>query len=133
MRLSDYLTLVWRSLRRSRLRSGLTISAIVVGATGITIMLTFVTSVKNDVVNQFVQSGQIDQIQVAQTANLTYDPTGGANGGGPPVQGATAVLTAALEAKITQLPHVTAVAATVGGYDLGQAQQSLQYLYLGGH
>src|SRR5271169_5281655 len=129
MRMSDYLALVMRSLRRSRLRSGLTISAIVIGATGITIMLTFVTSVKNDVVNQFVQSGQIDQIQVSQTPNLTYNPSGSANGGGPPPPGSTALLTAGLEAKIATLPHVTAVAATLGG---GGPIQSLQYLYFGG-
>src|SRR5207245_8608120 len=81
MRAGDYLALAFRSLRRSRLRSGLTISAIVVGATGLTIMLTFVTSVKSYVVNQFVSTGQNRQILVAQSSNLFYNASGNS---GPP-------------------------------------------------
>ncbi len=126
MRFTDYFALALRSLRRSRLRSGLTISAIVVGATGLTIMLTFVTSVKNYVVNQFVQTGQIRQIQVAQTANLTYSANGNAGGFNP--GGTGPQLTPALELKIGALPHVTRVAAT-----LQTGQQVVQYLAFGGH
>ena len=84
MRFRDYVALALRSLRRSRLRSGLTISAIVVGATGVTIMLTFVTSVKNYVVHQFVSTGQIRQITVAQAPNLQYSAAGDSGGGPPP-------------------------------------------------
>src|SRR2546430_17732656 len=87
MRFQDYFALAFRSLRRSRMRSGLTIAALLVGATGITIMLTFVTSVKNYVVNQFVQTGQVRQIAVSQDPNLTYDPAG-SMGGGPRIQAA---------------------------------------------
>ena len=129
MRLADYLALAFRSLRRSRLRSGLTVAAIVVGATGITIMLTFVTSVKNEVVNQFVQTGQVRQIQVSETPDLTYNPSGGGGGGGgPPPQG-SATLTQALEVKIAAIPHVTGVAGTAQGL----ANQQLQYLAFGAH
>ena len=127
MRVLDYVALVLRSLRRSKLRSGLTISAILIGSTGITVMLTFVTAVKSEVVNQFVSSGQIDQIQVAQTANLNYNPSGSIEGGNGGQQGTTSPMTAALEAKIAALPHVTGVAATLqsGGY--------LQYIGYGDH
>src|SRR5436309_358891 len=107
MRFADYMALALRSLRRSRLRSGLTIAAIVIGATGVTIMLTFVTSVKSYVVKQFTQTGQIRQIQVSETPNLSYDPSGQGGGGGPaPVAGpngsssSAPVLTPALEAKV---------------------------------
>ena len=85
MRFADYVLLSLRSLRRSRLRSGLTIAAILVGATGITVMLTFVTSVKSYIEDQFVATGEIRQIQVGQRADLSFDPTGQAGGGGGPV------------------------------------------------
>jgi ABC-type antimicrobial peptide transport system permease subunit len=130
MRAADYLKLALRSLRRSRLRSGLTVSAILIGATGITIMLTFVTSVKAYVQNQFVQTGQIDQIQVSETPNLTYNPNGETGGGGlPQTQGNEPTLTDALEAKIAAVPDVTGVAATAQG--LGN--QQLAYLEYNGH
>ena len=85
MRFADYVALAMRSLRRSRLRSGLTISAIVVGATGVTIMLTFVTSVKDYVVHQFVSTGQIRQITVGLAPNLEYSAAGDSGGGPGPI------------------------------------------------
>lgn len=116
MRFADYLSLALRSLRRSRMRSLLTIFAIVIGATGITVMLTFVTSVKNLTVASFVKTGQIKQIQVSQSTDMRYDPTGASGGqsNGPQTGNGsspnTTPLTLALEAKIASLPHVTAVA-----------------------
>lgn len=116
MRFLDYLSLSLRSLRRSRMRSLLTIFAIVIGATGITVMLTFVTSVKNLTVASFVKTGQIKQIQVSQSTDMRYDPTGtsGGQSNGPQTGNGsssnTTPLTPALEAKIASLPHVTAVA-----------------------
>ena len=121
MRFADYLSLALRSLRRSRMRSLLTIFAIVIGATGITVMLTFVTSVKNLTVASFVKTGQIRQIQVAQATNLTYDPSGvnGGYGSGPQngsdSSKSTVALTPVLEAKIAQIPNVTAVAGMFRG------------------
>ncbi|HEY5266702.1 MAG TPA: ABC transporter permease [Acidimicrobiales bacterium] len=115
MRWRDYLGLSLRSLRRSKSRTILTVAAIVIGATGITIMLTFVTSLKSFVVQHFTQSGQILQIQVAQGRNLSFSGFTGNNNG--PTPGAK-VLSAASEAKVAALPHVTSVSATFsqGGY-----------------
>ncbi len=116
MRFPDYLSLSLRSLRRSRVRSLLTIFAIVIGATGITVMLTFVTSVKNLTVASFVKTGQIRQIQVSQSTDMRYDPTGASGGYSNGLKSnnagsaTTTPLTPALEAKIAALPHVTAVA-----------------------
>jgi putative ABC transport system permease protein len=117
MRFADYLSLSLRSLRRSRVRSILTIFAIVIGATGITVMLTFVTSVKNLTVASFVKTGQILQIQVSQQSNLRYDPNGTNGGGGNSLAtggnspDAPKPLTTTLESKIAALPNVSAVAA----------------------
>ena len=119
MRFLDYLSLSLRSLRRSRMRSLLTIFAIVIGATGITVMLTFVTTVKNLTVASFVKTGQIEQIQIAQATDLRYDPTGmSVQSGGGSLSGdgstsSTTQLTAALETKISKVPHVVSVAAVL--------------------
>src|ERR1700685_2773999 len=108
MRFPDYLSLSLRSLRRARVRSLLTIFAIVIGATGITVMLTFVTSVKNLTAASFVKTGEIKQIQISQSTNLTYDPSGtsGGQGNGPQTGNGsssnTTPLTLALESKIAQ-------------------------------
>jgi ABC-type antimicrobial peptide transport system permease subunit len=114
MRFPDYLALSLRSLRRSRVRSLLTIFAIVIGATGITVMLTFVTSVKNLTVASFVKTGQILQIQVSQSTDMRYDPTGASGGYSKGLKtgsaSTTTPLTPALEAKIASTPHVAAVA-----------------------
>src|SRR5579864_1579157 len=137
MRFRDYVALAFRSLRRSRLRSGLTVSALLVGATGITIMLTFVTSVKNYITDQFVQTGQVLQLAVSQDPNLTYDPAvgfGGQSIQAAPASGsgggssATSVMTPTLERKIAAIPHVTAVAATVVN---GGGGQGIEYISLG--
>jgi ABC-type antimicrobial peptide transport system permease subunit len=133
MRFGDYVAMAFRSLRRSRMRSGLTISAIVIGATGITIMLTFVTSVKNYIVNQFVQSGQVRQIAVAQNPDLTYDPAGGGGGGIAPSPGGgssgpVSLMTPALETKIAAIPHVTAISAMLQD---GGGGGGIEYLSLG--
>ena len=131
MLFGDYLALAVRSLRRSRLRSGLTVAAIVIGATGVTIMLTFVTSVKDYVVSQFDQTGQVRQILVAETPNLSYDPSGNTNGG-PPSVGAgtsnTSGLDDAIETRVRHLPYVTGVAAE---FSAGGQQQGFQYMSYG--
>ena len=127
MRFRDYLSLALRSLRRSRLRSGLTIAAILVGATGITIMLTFVTSVKHYVVQQFTETGQIRQIQVGQASDLTYSASGETKGSGGPGRGGTP-LTPTMEATIGATPHVVGVAATLDSRGPG-----FQYLSFSGH
>jgi len=129
MRFADYVSMALRSLRRSRVRSLLTIFAIVIGATGITVMLTFVTTAKNVAIATFVHTGEIRQIQVSAVANLTYMPAGSTNSGPPSATGKTTELTPALEAKIANLPHVTGVSASMqaGRGRLGPAITHVSY------
>jgi putative ABC transport system permease protein len=124
MRWQDYLALSIRSLRRSRTRSLLTIGAIVIGATGITIMLTFVTSVKSYVVDQFTQSGEARQIQVSQSQNLFFHPLG--NNGGPTAPG-TKIITPNVESLIAKFPHVVGVSASMGQ----NGGNGIEYVVLG--
>ncbi|CAB5241335.1 unannotated protein [freshwater metagenome] len=117
MRIADYLSLSMRSLRRAKLRSALTIFAIVIGSTGITVMLTFVTTVKEVTVASFVQTGQILQIQVAEQTNLSYDPSGVSGGGkGAESSGSgapTTPLYPEFKNTISKLPHVAKIAGSI--------------------
>ena len=53
MRLIDYILLAFRNIRRQKLRSALTIFAVVIGATSVTIMLALVFSLKGFMTKQF--------------------------------------------------------------------------------
>lgn len=112
MRFADYLRLAFRNVRRARVRSALTVGAIVIGATGITIMLTFVTSVKHYVVQKFERTGQEREIQAARQADLAFSTSGEARGkGGTGGPNQPAPLTDELEAQIRRIPGVAGVAA----------------------
>ena len=132
MRFADYVSMALRSLRRARVRSLLTIFAIVIGATGITVMLTFVTTMKNFAIATFVKTGEIRQIQVSEQANLSYNPTGSTNHGPPGATGTTTELSPTLEAKIANLPHVTGVSASIQGAGPGM-HQSITHVSYNGH
>ena len=128
MRWRDYLALSMRSLRRSRLRSFLTIFAIVIGATGITIMLTFVTSVKSYVVSQFTQTGEVRQIQVGQLTSLSWSSS---NNGGNQAAPGSKLVTPSIESAVAAIPHVVGVSAQFGGNGGGGWQTGIQYLAYG--
>ncbi len=115
-----------RSLRRSRLRSILTIAAIVIGATGITIMLTFVTSIKSYVVSQFTQTGEVRQIQVGPSASLSFSST--SNEGGNQRAPGAKLVTPSIESAVAAIPHVVGVSAQWGG---GGGSTGIQYLAYG--
>jgi putative ABC transport system permease protein len=127
MRWRDYLALSMRSLRRSRLRSFLTIFAIVIGATGITIMLTFVTSVKSYVISQFTQTGEVRQIQVGPVTSLSFSST---YSGGDQVAPGAKLVTPSIESAVAAIPHVVGVSAQFGGGG-GQGGIQIQYVAYG--
>lgn len=127
MRFLDYFRLSFRNIRRQKVRSLLTIFAIVIGATGITIMLTLVTSVKSYTLNQFTQSGQNRQISISQQTDLTYSQFGGGGRNtGPGASGASVRLTDATVNQLTALPHITGVSPTLAGFG-NQAFSSMSY------
>lgn len=65
MRFADYIALAFRNIRRQKLRSALTIFAIVIGATSVTIMLALVFSLKGFMTKQFEENGTFQQIAVS--------------------------------------------------------------------
>ena len=94
-----------RNLRRQKLRSALTVFAIVIGATSVTIMLALVTSAKGFFLSQLESSGMLQQVVVSQATDLDYEHARYANNTDSGVK-----LSDDLVARISQLPHVAAVA-----------------------
>src|SRR2546430_4845800 len=108
MRFIDYITLALRNIWRQKLRSALTIFAVVIGATSVTIMLSIVTSAKHFVASQFETYGIFKQIGVSPNAEITnFDET---NHGGGNQCDKCVKLTDAIVGRIKAIPHVSGVA-----------------------
>ena len=104
MRFADYVTLALRNILRSKLRSSLTIFAVVIGATSITIMLAAVFSLKEFMTKQFEANGTFQQIVVSPQTDINWGDYSGNQ-----CQDCVK-LTDDLAAKIGQLQHVVGVA-----------------------
>lgn len=72
MKLLDQFRTAWRNLSRQKLRSTLTIFAIVIGAVSVTVMLTLVTSAKSFLTTSFRQTGEDRRVIVTPTPGLDY-------------------------------------------------------------
>lgn len=106
MRFFDYIFIALRNIRRQKLRSALTIFAVVIGALSVTIMLALVFSAKGFITDQFEQNGTFQQVIVSPQADITWQDQN--NGGGSNCQGCVK-LSDSLVTKISQLPHVDGV------------------------
>ncbi len=104
--------MAFRNIWRSKLRSALTIFAVVIGATSVTIMLTLVFSIKGFFTQQFEANGTLQQVAVSPQSGVSDYNSISNNGGGQGNCGAGTCtkLTDALVTKITALPHVVGVA-----------------------
>jgi putative ABC transport system permease protein len=112
MRPRDLVGTALRNLRRQKLRSALTIFAVVIGATSVTIMLALVTGAKDFFIAQFQSSGQLQQVVVSQATDLDYDHARFANSSSD----SGVKLTDEVVRKIAAIPHVTAVARNASPY-----------------
>ena len=112
MRFIDYITLAFRNIRRQKLRSALTIFAVVIGATSVTIMLALVFSLKGFITKQFEANGTFQQVAVSQQTDITWNDKN--NGGGGQCQDCVK-LTDALVTQIAAEPHVLGVARQANG------------------
>jgi putative ABC transport system permease protein len=113
MRFADYIFIAFRNIRRQKLRSALTIFAVVIGATSVTIMLAAVFSLKGFMTKQFEANGTFQQIMVSQQTDISWGD--GSYGGN--CQDCVK-LTDTLASQIGTLQHVTGVArrAQVGQF-----------------
>ena len=104
MRFADYFAIAFRNIRRQKLRSALTIFAVVIGATSITIMLAAVFSLKGFMTKQFEANGTFQQVVVSQQTDITWGDYSGNQ-----CQDCVK-LSDDMAAKIAKLAHVTGVA-----------------------
>lgn len=72
MRFSDQFRTGWRNLSRQKLRTTLTIFAIVIGAVSVTVMLSLVTSAKSFLVTSAEKTGMDKRVIVTGTPGLDY-------------------------------------------------------------
>ena len=107
MRFIDYVLIAFRNIRRQKLRSALTVFAVVIGATSVTIMLAAVFSLKGFMTKQFEANGTFQQIAVSPQQDITWDNHN--NGGGNNCADCVK-LTDDLATKIATVQHVTGVA-----------------------
>lgn len=72
MKFSDQFRTGWRNLSRQKLRTSLTIFAIVIGAVSVTVMLSLVTSAKSFLTSSFEKTGENRRVIVTGSADLSY-------------------------------------------------------------
>ena len=72
MKFKDKFRTGWRNLSRQKLRTSLTIFAIVIGAVSVTVMLSLVTSAKGFLMSSAQKTGMDKRVIVTGTAGLDY-------------------------------------------------------------
>jgi putative ABC transport system permease protein len=114
MRTIDYIRIAFRNIWRAKLRSALTIFAVVIGATSVTIMLTLVFSIKGFFTKQFEANGTLQQVAVSPQSGVSdYNSINNQGGGGNCGTSDCTKLTDPLVAKIAAIPHVIGIARMV--------------------
>ncbi|HSW85400.1 MAG TPA: ABC transporter permease [Candidatus Saccharimonadales bacterium] len=108
MRFVDYITMALRNIARQKLRSALTIFAVVIGATSVTIMLALVFGAKSFFIRQLDSTGVFQQVAVSAHSDIS-DFNSAQNNGGANCS-ACITLSDTLANKIKILPHVLGVA-----------------------
>lgn len=113
MRLGDQFRTGWRNLRRQKLRSSLTIFAIVIGAVSVTVMLSLVTSAQSFLTTSFEKTGEDRRVIATQATGLDYREslwrTRASEGG--------IRLTGAMVAQFAKIPGVVSTTGVVGWGD----------------
>ena len=105
MHFIDYVLLAFKNISRQKLRSALTIFAIVIGATSVAIMLSIVFSAKSFINNQFEKNGTFQQIEVSPKQTIQWGRTNQSCNAQASVTGCVKI-TNTLAGKISKLPHV---------------------------
>ena len=110
MRIADYVRLLHGNLMRSKLRTGLTMLSVIIGAVAVISVLAATLTVRSVVEQQLAASGALTNITVSSNPS---DQGGGPGGGAQtaaPSGGANANrLTKALVSQLAAMPHVLAV------------------------
>jgi ABC-type antimicrobial peptide transport system permease subunit len=107
----DLVGQAFKNIGRQKLRSILTIFAVTIGATSVTIMLALVSGAQSFFVSQFSANGTLQQIAVSAQTDLSKFSN--SNDGGNNCDSCVK-LTDALATKIKAIPHVTGLSRRLG-------------------
>lgn len=133
MKFLDILRSASRNLRRQKLRSTLTMFAIVVGALAVTVMLALVTSAQGFLTTSYEQTGEIRRIIVTGQPGLSYRDSMWAN-----PDGSGTKLTDATVAAVAEVPGVAHLTATASQglwseADAGKGRVNLKNIQMMGY
>ena len=120
MKFFDYIRFALKNIWRQKLRTVLTIFAIVIGATSVIAMLALVFGAKSVFLSQIESSGILTQVTVTSSTDVESNDVFGGGGGGGDSTGKK--LDDTLVAKIKTIEHVTSVSPTVYVYQLSKVQ-----------
>lgn len=110
MKVKDQFRSGWRNLSRQKLRTSLTIFAIVIGAVSVTVMLSLVTSAKSFLTDSFTKTGEIKRVIVTSHQNLSYRESKWSNSDGSGVK-----LTDEIVASVSSIEHVNSATPVLTG------------------
>jgi putative ABC transport system permease protein len=110
MKLRDQFRTGWRNLSRQKLRTSLTVFAIVIGALSVTVMLSLVTSAKGFLSGSFAKTGEIRRVIVTSTPGMDYRQSSWQNWS----DGSGVKLTDDVVSKVSVIPHVKSVTPYLG-------------------
>ena len=116
MRFFDYIGLAFRNIRRQKLRSALTIFAVVIGVMSVTIMLALVTGAKGFFLDQVEANGTMQQVAISQKADL--DNFEEAGNGGSCTGKDCIILSGEIKTKVEALPNVVGVSRVLYAYNI---------------
>jgi hypothetical protein len=121
MKLTDQFRTGWRNVNRQKLRSSLTIFAIVIGALSVTVMLSLVTSAKSFLNSSLERTGEDRRVIVTRVKGIDYreaswGDTSGGDSGAPQISDATVD-------KMRSIEHVESLTPVVAGGVFGSARR----------
>lgn len=117
MKLLDYFIIAFRNLSRRKLRSFLTIIAVVIGSISVIVMISLVIGARNVFMQQLESMGALTMVTVSRSDEVT---SGGPNlqlGGGDSNSLNGTKLDDAIVEKVKAIPHVTGVSPSVSLWD----------------
>ena len=120
MKFFDYIRFALKNLWRQRLRSILTIIAIVVGALSVISMISLVLGASDVFVQQLRSTGALTQVRVTASTDVSSDDAFGGGGGNTSTTGV--ILDDASLAKVKAIPHVTDATPLLQAYPLRSFQ-----------
>lgn len=113
MKFFDYIRFALKNIWRQKMRTILTIFAVIIGATSVVAMLALVFGAKNTLINLVTETGALTQINViSSTDTSNTDIFSSGNNGDK----GTTILDDALATKLAALDHVTSVTPVVSVY-----------------